>query len=271
MNCIDCNLNFDSKDELIKHFYSEEHQAARQESDSEDEEEKGSDILLREQIDLVDQLERHYREFDTGSSIEGYGKVRQMLKNLKKHERLRHALIIRYMDDNNIKRGENKRCRCHKLFESTEGLIDHQMNCEYIQNCECNLCGNKFANQYILKTHMKKCISLIDKEFKCDYCPKSYTKLSSLTRHLKEECKKKPNNIEIKPTITKKQFCCEFCDKSYSTLGSLQRHNKECINKPTKVIVKKKFACVNCPKSYSAKSSYDRHLKECKPRKTTII
>ena len=165
MDCKDCSLKFNSKEELYKHFRTDEHSANMIEEDSEDEDETPSNMLLMEQSELVKQLDKHYKTFDAGTSIDGYGKVRRLLANLNRAEKLQYALTLRYMDDFDIKRGDNKICRCGDKFIDTDSLIKHQINCKYTQNTSCNLCGKTFADQYILKAHRKKCVPVKDKEF----------------------------------------------------------------------------------------------------------
>ena len=220
MDCNNCNLTFKNKIELFKHFRTPQHDANMESEYSNDEDDQTSDILLREQCELVDELDKHYRKFDAGSSAVGAAKVRKLLANLNRAEKLRDALIIRYMDDFNIKRGKNKLCRCGKEFEN---LINHQINCGLIHNKDCNFCGKTFSDHYVLKTHRKKCIPKVDKEFKCEYCPKSYENKCSFDRHLKI-CKKRPLNVPI----IKKEFECEYCPKSYDNIFSKKNHLKTC-------------------------------------------
>ena len=223
MDCGPCNLTFKNKIELFKHFRTPEHDANMESEYFDDENDQTSDILLREQCEFVDELDKHYRKHNAGTSIDGYSKVRKLLGNLKRAEMLRHALIIRYMDDFNIERGKNKLCRCGKTFVDTENLINHQIKCGLIHGKDCKHCGKTFADHYILKTHKKKCIPKVDKDFKCEYCPKSYENKCSLDRHLKI-CKKKPLNVPI----IKKEFECEFCPKSYDNIFSKKNHLKTC-------------------------------------------
>ena len=222
MKCTHCNLNFDSQEDLFKHFRTPEHDDNINEDESDDED-CSSQILLKRQNDKVKDIDKKYMSLNAGFTADDYIPLRKVLALLSKEKKILRIMIFQYMDDNNIGRINNKICRCGKEFSSTESLIDHQLNCKYIEDTECNLCGKRFSDQYIFKTHLKKCIPKVDKKFKCKYCPKSYDYLGSLQRHL-NICKKKP----AEQPKQKKEFACEFCPKSYGEKSSLDRHLKKC-------------------------------------------
>ncbi|XP_064595243.1 transcription factor E4F1-like [Liolophura sinensis] len=85
----------------------------------------------------------------------------------------------------------------------------------------CEICGNKFKEASVLKTHML--IHTNERLFPCtvDGCSYSFKTKGSLTRHLRRHTGEKP-------------YSCNLCGRSFSESGALTRHLKSrtpCRNK----------------------------------------
>ena len=112
---------------------------------------------------------------------------------------------------------------------------------------------------------------------KCDFCPKSYEKVNSLRRHIRE-VHKKPSKEEtldyeelvLKPTdaikaeaVTEatpkllKKHDCDSCEKSFNRGDSLRRHQKKEHQK----------SCDYCEAVLTSEAKLTAHVEEVHPNK----
>ena len=74
---------------------------------------------------------------------------------------------------------------------------------------ECKQCLKSFANQHILKNHMKSVHEGV--KYDCDQCEKQYTEKGNLTRH-------------VKSTHNSVKHACDYCQIPFTIKGNLDRH-----------------------------------------------
>ena len=111
--------------------------------------------------------------------------------------------------------------RCQKTFKYTYLLDRHNNNKNICQSISETNEGMIKTNDYIMK----------ETKYKCDYCFKSYTRKDNLTRHMKDRCKLKNDNViiyerelNIKLSDDNNTLCCRFCNKTFSTTSNHIRH-----------------------------------------------
>lgn len=85
--------------------------------------------------------------------------------------------------------------------------------------------------------------------FKCDFCPKFFTRLSDKLNHEVTKCPSNPKNDQHGKC---KPFVCEICWASYSHRASLRKHQKfDCC---------KIHLCQKCGHKYADISGFKRHI-----------
>lgn len=106
------------------------------------------------------------------------------------------------------------------------------------RNFPCAICLKTFKHSSHLKRHINTHTG--ERVYKCDLCDKTFLDASTLSRHRKIHSGDKP-------------WSCKICKKSFGTLGSLRRHitvhNQE--GRP--------YQCETCKKRFPDNSSYQKH------------
>ncbi|XP_055694872.1 zinc finger protein 41-like [Lutzomyia longipalpis] len=99
---------------------------------------------------------------------------------------------------------------CPKAYNRNHRLKVHMMRHEGIKNHVCTVCGLRKTTLTELKTHMN--IHTKERVFSCKYCPKTFLKGASLTRHTKV----------VHQGI--KAFNCPHCERSFGKKETLKHH-----------------------------------------------
>ncbi|XP_023648640.2 histone-lysine N-methyltransferase MECOM isoform X2 [Paramormyrops kingsleyae] len=183
------------------------------------------------------------------------------------------------------------RCEdCDQNFESRTELLDHQK-----QPCGTPLSGFSLPNQgdasrspqeyrdcdqelpdmQSLETHAL--VSVEEREYKCDQCPKAFNWKSNLIRHQMshdsgkhyecENCSKQvftdPSNLQRhirSQHVGARAHACPDCGKTFATSSGLKQHKH--IHSSVKPFICKSvriFICEVCHKSYTQFSNLCRH------------
>ena len=90
----------------------------------------------------------------------------------------------------------------------TEGQTPINSEADYTRS-ECKQCLKSFANQHILKNHIKSVHEGL--KYDCDQCEKQYTEKGNLTRH-------------VKSTHNSVKHACDYCQIPFTIKGNLDRH-----------------------------------------------
>lgn len=122
---------------------------------------------------------------------------------------------------------------CNKTFDKAYRLLRHST----VHNAtgkpyECEICKFRFATDSRLIRHKIKHTDLLQpkneniggsKVFPCLHCTREFTKIESLSSHLKVH--KQQTGTE-NASAEDKEFLCEFCPKKFPKLNLLTRHLK---------------------------------------------
>ena len=111
-----------------------------------------------------------------------------------------------------------------KTFKQTEYLQKHmRYKCKNneieVQNkkrCACNICGNDYAEQRSLITHMRIVHDGITDQFECDHCGQKFSRKTSLWAHKKLH------------TGDHKMYNCDNCSFSSKDKRYFVNHQLKC-------------------------------------------
>lgn len=127
---------------------------------------------------------------------------------------------------------------CYRRFKDENGLKAHQQRIYMPKRHVCSICGLKFAQPGECKRHERDHQN-VEKTFKCEQCPKSYTNMDLLKAHVKRHS-------------AKREFMCNICGQSY-----LQKHNL--LGHMLMHEGKLPFECDICKKAFRVKAKMVYH------------
>ena len=140
--------------------------------------------------------------------------------------------------------------KCQKSFQSEVRLNIHVKQCNFGKEFKCQYCLKTFANKRNLKDHINVLHSNeVDSDssrhnFECQYCGKKFYKKFNLTSHLLRHSDSTP-------------FTCNFpqCGKGFKREKTLLKH--------IQVIhegIKEKYLCGQCGQQFSSQSGFKTHV-----------
>ncbi|XP_065080537.1 zinc finger protein 761-like [Ochlerotatus camptorhynchus] len=151
---------------------------------------------------------------------------------------------------------------CGEVFHGRAKLRSHiQRQHGQSKKFECNICQKKLTSLKILQCHLQTFHSNSSHQFKCSYCPKTYSTKSSKRaherRHTRNPNYKAKQNwtqyytpLEGEEGLKKKKCKCHICGK---ITRKITEHLRS-IHFPVK------FGCEICGKSFKLKNNYQHHL-----------
>ncbi|XP_033208148.1 zinc finger protein 595-like [Belonocnema kinseyi] len=149
------------------------------------------------------------------------------------------------------KQGMKYTCKkCARSYTRNTTLTAHQkFDCGIMPQFSCKFCNRLFKkksymNRHIVRVHEKTSVNKSVLLHKCDECFRSYTSLSSLTRHKSSE------HAAVKP-----KFICDYCGYKTNLKSSLLRH----IASRHSQTLKTRYHCDKCPQSYTWLISLNQH------------
>ncbi|XP_053623328.1 transcription factor Ouib-like [Plodia interpunctella] len=124
---------------------------------------------------------------------------------------LSHALRNKHLIEVH---GDNRTfpCKlCDKVYNRRKTLMEHnRRNHLKVFKHQCDLCDQKFYLPSRLKEHMATHTG--ERNFRCEYCEKTYPRLQSLQEHIRSHGDRK--------------YKCDFCNSAFTQNGSLKNHMK---------------------------------------------
>ena len=104
---------------------------------------------------------------------------------------------------------------CDNPFSSKKTLAFHKKSHALDYKTPCPTCNKEFRKTY-LKKHILNCFQIEEaqKEFHCQFCPKRFTEIQNLNRHL-----------QIHDEMFENESC-KLCPKTFPRKDSLNRHMK---------------------------------------------
>ncbi|ESO99157.1 hypothetical protein LOTGIDRAFT_63027, partial [Lottia gigantea] len=138
--------------------------------------------------------------------------------------------------------------KCSKVFYYKKSLMNHlkaHKDAEY----RCEFCPSTFTLKRYLNEHKKIIVSQQQKTFTCDFCQKNFISVEEYSTHCK--------NCTIRCT-------CPFCGTTFQAMKVLRRHIKH-TNLPEKI-----HKCDECGSSLSNFHNLKRHKKIHAKTKTVV-
>uniref|UniRef100_A0A8D8DYK8 Transcription factor grauzone n=1 Tax=Culex pipiens TaxID=7175 RepID=A0A8D8DYK8_CULPI len=144
------------------------------------------------------------------------------------------------------------RCElCDKTFTDSHGLQHHRW---FIHTpvserpFKCDVCGDAFVKEYLLKAHMDRHLDKERKTHTCDSCGVTYTTLPQLKAH--------QQNVHGAMS----DWVCDVCAKGFAHRALLERHRLTHTEEGQRSL---KEQCEKCHKWLINRTSYLRHRKLC--------
>ena len=104
------------------------------------------------------------------------------------------------------------------------------------KNFKCNFCGKSYTSKGILITHLKKIHNERYKAYQCKFCSESFFKKNDIVQHRDISHQEDSNTISNSEDVSfidyssEKNFKCNSCGKSFTTKGVLLTHLKNIHN-----------------------------------------
>ena len=152
--------------------------------------------------------------------------------NLESHKKSVH-------DDSETNEYHCELSNCQEIFTKKSNFERHQKT----KPRECAICTEVFCTLKQLQQHNKSAHS----KFRCQKCDQSFTLLSDLNKHLKE-------NLKAVNGSFKNQ--CDVCDKVCCTKIDLLKHKKL---KHRDSSEKAEFECNHCQKTFKSRFGFKSH------------
>ncbi|XP_039444620.1 transcription factor grauzone-like [Culex pipiens pallens] len=140
---------------------------------------------------------------------------------------------------------------CDKTFTDSDGLQSHRW---FIHTpvserpFKCDVCGDAYVKEYLLKAHMDRHLDKERKTHTCDSCGVTYTTLPQLKAH--------QQNVHGAMS----DWVCDVCAKGFAHRALLERHRLTHTEEGQRSL---KEQCEKCHKWLINRTSYLRHRKLC--------
>ncbi|KFB47808.1 zinc finger protein 250 [Anopheles sinensis] len=161
-------------------------------------------------------------------------------------------------------------CReCGLAFTRKSDLLAHMSKiCNRSEPHECQLCGEKFPNEIVIKQHVQECHRHELTDSSCAICGKLCKNQNSLMKHSYDHSRERVH-------------CCSKCGKTFHHMGRLKRHMGSHRNKTVRCEVcgeefpdgrslmnhrhshskSNNYPCKECGKTFGSRSSQQIHLR----------
>ncbi|XP_059893400.1 zinc finger protein 420-like [Gadus macrocephalus] len=156
---------------------------------------------------------------------------------------------------------------CRRVLRDAETLARHKVSHTPFQ---CTLCEKDFGFFKQLSRHYENTHKL-SKPYKCNHCPKAFSKLRFFIRHewkhtgqLPFQCSQCAMKFKqdadlvghLRVHTNEKPYLCADCGKTFSRNSNLRRHVKFRHSESREM---RHFTCTQCSKSFKEKGSLQKH------------
>uniref|UniRef100_UPI003AB0470F uncharacterized protein n=1 Tax=Centroberyx gerrardi TaxID=166262 RepID=UPI003AB0470F len=158
---------------------------------------------------------------------------------------------------------------CRKVLRDSETLARHKASHTSFQ---CTLCEENFRLYKPLARHYEN-VHQLSRPFKCNHCPKSYSKLRHFIAHEWKHTGQRPFQCpqcsmrfkidsdlvtHLRVHTREKPFLCADCGKAFSCRSNLTRHLNMIHSQARN---ERQHSCSLCEKSYKEKGALKKHEK----------
>lgn len=140
---------------------------------------------------------------------------------------------------------------CKKRFPDSSALRHHKwwMHTPASERpFKCDICGNKFMKEYLLKQHIQRHVEQERKVFQCQQCDRSLSTASQLRSHMQ--------SLHGEASA----WVCDVCAKGFTHRSVLERHR---LSHTPEGLAKMMEQCTNCNRWYSNRKSFIKHRRRC--------
>ncbi|XP_065092498.1 zinc finger protein 91-like [Ochlerotatus camptorhynchus] len=140
---------------------------------------------------------------------------------------------------------------CKKRFPDSNALQHHKwwMHTPASERpFKCDICGNKFMKEYLLKQHIQRHVEQERKVFQCQLCDRALSTASQLRAHMQ--------SLHGEASA----WVCDVCAKGFSHRSVLERHR---LSHTPEGLAKMMEQCTNCNRWYSNRKSFIKHRRRC--------
>ena len=156
---------------------------------------------------------------------------------------------------------------CRRVLRDAETLARHKVSHTPYQ---CTLCEKDFGFFKHLSRHYENTHKL-SKPYKCNHCPKTFTKLHFFIRHewqhtgqLPFQCsqcamKFKQDSelvVHLRVHTQEKPYLCADCGKTFSSNSNMRRHFRFSHSESREL---RRFPCAQCSKTFKEKGALQKH------------
>ncbi|XP_062537401.1 transcription factor grauzone-like [Armigeres subalbatus] len=140
---------------------------------------------------------------------------------------------------------------CGRRFTESSGLRHHKwwMHTPASERpFKCDICGNTFMKEYLLKQHINRHLEQERKSFKCQECDRTLSTAFQLRAHMQ--------SLHGEPST----WVCDVCAKGFTHRSLLEQHR---MAHTPEGLAKISEQCKKCNKWYNSRKSYVKHRRRC--------
>lgn len=293
-NCIDCNIKFDSLQEVGNHMTTHEMRLKWKnfvvaKNDENIINEYVKDIKNIPFMSNVNKIDENIYECKICSIKTQYINLEEISRHmLTKHNSndiyrcfLCQKLVMtkrKFSVHIHTKHNLNQKdftCRiCNKNYKTNHSLLSHIKNIHSENHTreqfQCDICKKKYAGLSSLKLHMQRYhLSDNNKKFECDVCHKKFLFQSYLDIHKKNHsdskhyfCELCGQGFKYKKSLVSheqshlgiKKFKCEVCEQSFNHTGDFKIHKRLHTGE-------RPYACKICDQRFIASTNLTKHMR----------
>lgn len=292
-NCIDCNIKFDSLQEIGNHMTTHEMRLKWKNFVVAKNDENVINEYIKDNKNIpfmsnVNKIDENVYECKICSVNTRYNNLEEISRHmLTKHNSndiyrcfLCQKLVMtkrKFSVHIHTKHNLNQKdfiCRiCNKNYKTNHSLLTHMKNIHSAnhtnEQLECDICKKKYAGLNSLKLHMQRYHLSDNKKFECDVCQKKFLFQSYLDIHKKNHsdskhyfCELCGQGFKYKKSLVSheqshlgiKKFKCDVCDQSFNHTGDFKVHKRLHTGE-------RPYVCKICDQRFIASTNLTKHMR----------